>query len=73
MSAHMHTSHGQRREPPADSVLSEEPDAGLSPKTLRPSPEPKPIVRCLTNCAPRRPGGLDLFKECGWEHCPGPV
>jgi len=39
------------RETQADSVLSTEPNAGLSFITLRSQPEPKPRVRCLTDCA----------------------
>ena len=35
----------------ADSVLSTEPEAGLDLTTLRLGPEPKPRVKCSTDCA----------------------
>ena len=41
----------RERKSQAEFDLTTEPDVGLNIMTLRSLPEPKPIVRCLTNCA----------------------
>lgn len=58
---------GEReRSPQADSLLSEEPDEGLSPRTLKSEPEPESRVgRSMdwTSEAPRTPLILALLHE----------
>ena len=45
----------EKRESPADSPLSAEPEAGLNLTTLRSGPEPKSRVRHLTGCITQAP------------------
>ena len=60
----------REREPQADSPLSEEPDAGLNPRTLRSPPKPKSRVGYST-APPRYPVTKisKLFRKVTEKHC----
>ena len=46
---------GGQREKRIPNRLAMELDAGLNPMTSRPRPEPKPRLRCSTDCATQAP------------------
>ena len=61
------------RDSQADSTPSAEPDRGLDPTTLRSWPEPKPRVRCSTDCHPGAPFPASEATHMSWFVTPSSI